>query len=322
MNTAVETYINGLFTNLPKTGELERARHELLQMSEDKYEELIAAGVSPHEATGRVITEFGDLDELADDLGIRAALDSAGDADTLPEVGREEAERSLRETRIQSLLIGSGVGMIMLAMAGFAWINPGEDAALPTALMFTVIAIAVVMFIISAFVTPTASKFSNREIALDQRTRAEYESRSERSTWKYAIGIAVGVGVIILGLVPTVILRQLDTFQSSGAAFLAMAAIGVTTLIVNGVNRSGLTALINAGPPDPRDEIEEQVDNRIGLIAGVYWTLAVTIYLAWSFIWSAWHISWILFPIAGVGFAVVATTTYAVTYWKKTGSSR
>ncbi|MGO3136680.1 MAG: permease prefix domain 1-containing protein, partial [Agrococcus casei] len=69
MNDAIHTYINGQFTTLPRTPEVERARQELLQMSEDKYTELVAAGVSANEATGRVITEFGNLDELADDLG-------------------------------------------------------------------------------------------------------------------------------------------------------------------------------------------------------------------------------------------------------------
>lgn len=77
MNSTIETYINGRFSNLPKTSELERARQELLQMSEDKYVELTSAGVSPDDATGRVITEFGDLNELADDLGIRDALEQS-----------------------------------------------------------------------------------------------------------------------------------------------------------------------------------------------------------------------------------------------------
>ena len=94
MNSAIETYINSLFTPLPRSADIERARHELLQMSEDKYNELIAAGVSPNEATGRVITEFGNLEEVADALGIRAALEGAGDAPAVPEVGREEAERA------------------------------------------------------------------------------------------------------------------------------------------------------------------------------------------------------------------------------------
>src|SRR5699024_7294823 len=62
MNTAIETYINSLFAPLPRTPDLERARLELLEMSEDKYQELMNSGISENEATGQVITEFGNLD--------------------------------------------------------------------------------------------------------------------------------------------------------------------------------------------------------------------------------------------------------------------
>ncbi|HIY67140.1 MAG TPA: hypothetical protein H9830_12795 [Candidatus Agrococcus pullicola] len=320
MNTAVETYINGLFTNLPSTAELERARRELLQMSEDKYEELIAAGVSPNEATGRVITEFGNLDELADALGIRQALDDAGDAETIPVVGREEAERSLRESRNTGILIGGGVFIIMLAIAGFAWLGGGNEYVWAQAGLFAIIAIAIGMFIVSAFVQPTASRFSNHEIMLDPRTKDEYKLRGERSNWKFATGLVTGIGLLVLALVPTVVLREADSYHSAGAAFLAVAGLGVAVLIVNGVSRGGLTTLIESGPPKPEDKIEERTDTRIGLVASVYWPFMVMIYLAWSFIWSAWHISWILFPIAGVGFAVVATSMYAVANWKRTNA--
>ena len=47
-----------------------RAKMELGQMMEDKYNELIAEGKMDNEATGIVISEFGNLEELAEELGI------------------------------------------------------------------------------------------------------------------------------------------------------------------------------------------------------------------------------------------------------------
>jgi len=41
-------------------------------------------------------------------------------------------------------------------------------------------------------------------------------------------------------------------------------------------------------------------------ISGPYWMLVVTIYLSWSFIRAAWGISWIIWPIAGVLFGLIA----------------
>ena len=43
------------------------------------------------------------------------------------------------------------------------------------------------------------------------------------------------------------------------------------------------------------------------LVAGIYWPAAVVIYLLWSFIFDAWDVSWILWPVAAVAFAIFAT---------------
>lgn len=67
---AIREYLNNLFMSLPETPEVLRAKAELLEMMEDKYEELIQEGRSEKEAIGTVISEFGNLEELAEELGI------------------------------------------------------------------------------------------------------------------------------------------------------------------------------------------------------------------------------------------------------------
>src|SRR5690606_1042606 len=77
MLNTIRTYIDGLFAELPDSPDVNRAHADLVRMSEDKYHELRDEGLTDNEATGRVITEFGNLDDLADDLGIRTQLDRA-----------------------------------------------------------------------------------------------------------------------------------------------------------------------------------------------------------------------------------------------------
>ena len=67
-------YLNTMFQSLPDTAEVQRARDELWQMMEDKYTDLISEGVSENEALGTVISEFGNLDDFADLLGIRSLV--------------------------------------------------------------------------------------------------------------------------------------------------------------------------------------------------------------------------------------------------------
>ena len=71
---AIKNYLDNMFRNLPNTEEVRRAKAELLQMMEDKYEELISEGKTENEAVGIVISEFGNLDELAESLGISEAV--------------------------------------------------------------------------------------------------------------------------------------------------------------------------------------------------------------------------------------------------------
>ena len=67
---AVKNYLDRMFANLPNTPSVMRAKDELLQMMEDKYTELISEGKTENEAVGSVISEFGNLDELAEALGV------------------------------------------------------------------------------------------------------------------------------------------------------------------------------------------------------------------------------------------------------------
>ena len=66
----IRNYLNAMFAGLPDTPEVRRAYEELAAMMEDKYTELIEEGLSENEAVGTVISEFGNLEELAQTLGI------------------------------------------------------------------------------------------------------------------------------------------------------------------------------------------------------------------------------------------------------------
>ena len=65
----IRDYLNNMFSKYPSTPEILRAKSELGQMMEDKYNELIAEGKNKNEAIGTVISEFGDVDELIADIG-------------------------------------------------------------------------------------------------------------------------------------------------------------------------------------------------------------------------------------------------------------
>ena len=71
----IKNYLDAMFLKLPDTYETKRAKKDLYAMMEDKYEELLKEGMAENEAVGTVISEFGNLDEIASDLGLEKAAD-------------------------------------------------------------------------------------------------------------------------------------------------------------------------------------------------------------------------------------------------------
>lgn len=63
-------YLDNMFISFPQTPNVQRVKEDLAEMMEDKYNELISEGKLENEAIGIVISEFGNIQELADELGI------------------------------------------------------------------------------------------------------------------------------------------------------------------------------------------------------------------------------------------------------------
>lgn len=66
----ISNYLDNMFINLPQTPEVLRAKEDLMEMMEDKYNELLSEGKMQNEAIGIVISEFGNIQELIEELGI------------------------------------------------------------------------------------------------------------------------------------------------------------------------------------------------------------------------------------------------------------
>ena len=119
----LRNYLDQMFARYPETPEAIKAKAELWQMMEDKYNELTSGGAKESEAVGTVIAEFGDLEEVADSLGISTMLvkteqqtDSALQAKEQP--AGEKAETSAAVTDTGSSSSGASDPSISLVFGG------------------------------------------------------------------------------------------------------------------------------------------------------------------------------------------------------------
>ncbi|RRJ88593.1 hypothetical protein EG850_00110 [Gulosibacter macacae] len=324
---AITTYIDHMFRALPNTAEVRRARTELQQMSEDRFQELLAEGVSEHEAVGRVITQFGNLDEIADDLGIRGEVDGTIDQGDAPlEVSTEEAERFLQVNRRGSWLIGGGVFVILAGLTGLVLVQGGgvqlftegsllrlNGEPIGMAILFTAIAIAVAMFIIAGMSMSRYEQFEGRQLRLEPGTLAHYQERREAERGRFTASIVSGVMLIILSVAATAIAGSLANSESgaSGSSALLFIGVGVAVaiLVIGSMRRGALDRLTAKGDYTPE---KQEAATLVERVAGPYWVLALLVFLAWGFIGNAWDRSWIVWPIAGVLFGLVAVTMEAI----------
>lgn len=103
MNVII-AYLETMFSAYPRTPRMLEAKAELQAMMEDAYTSHIGSGMSENEAVGKVITEFGNLDELAPVLGIAAEIapadptGAAGGASSTGGTGDGSAEPARKRT--------------------------------------------------------------------------------------------------------------------------------------------------------------------------------------------------------------------------------
>lgn len=64
---------------------------------------------------------------------------------------------------------------------------------------------------------------------------------------------------------------------------------------------------------------EEQLSKTI---ASIYWPAIVFIYIAWNFISKDYEVSWILWPLAGILFAIILNICNAIEKKSKTISKK
>ena len=92
----IETFLDNMFAPYPATPRLIEARSELRAMMEDAYNDAIAQGKTHNEAVGQVITDFGNLHELAPVLGIAQDIQPGGAPQVAPPVLRWPPSPAIR----------------------------------------------------------------------------------------------------------------------------------------------------------------------------------------------------------------------------------
>ena len=321
----IRQYLETMFASLPDTPEVRRAKEELLQMMEDKYNELLAEGKSDNEAVGTVIAEFGNLDEIAEELGIRGVMN--GDDPSVRtgraagrHVAAEEAEEYLKDKKKHAFRVALGVLFCIISVTGpiiadavFDPIGLLGGEAIGVSIFFGLIAVAVCLFVYSSMIMKKWSFLQKEEFYLDFPTKQKVAGRKERFRVPHAMSMTIGIVLCVISFVPAAVLsevefhynRIVDLDSLGGAILFIFVGIGVFLIVyTNMVDGSFETLLGKSGSTGTHRGRSAGKDKYISptaeIVMSLYWYTVTCIYLIWSFLTFDWHFTWIIWPVAGV----------------------
>lgn len=83
---------------------------------------------------------------------------------------------------------------------------------------------------------------------------------------------------------------------------MIIAGIGACIFIVVGVQNASMQKLLQEGDYSYQEKKRGGVKEAVGF---AYWSILSVVYLAWSFLTSQWHITWIALVVGGVLFPVI-----------------
>lgn len=312
MNT-IRNYLDNMFLGLPETEDLTRAKRELLAMMEDKYNELKDNGKTDNEAIGIVISEFGNLEELADTLGIKQVLENKSD---LPYVTYEEAENYMADSKDIAPKTAFGVFLcimspvILLLLFGLRElqvIDVKEDwlSAAGLGMLFLLVATGVSYFIRYSTKLERYDYLQEDAFELDYKTEQMVRGELLQNEHSYNSSVNKSVVLYILSVLPIVLTPLI--FDREG---LGVIAVSITLTIIayatyNLISKSGINSAANVLLQEGDYSIKTKTNKSLQRILKVYWLAIVAIYLLYSFITNKWGISWVIWPIAGILHAII-----------------
>lgn len=312
----IKNYLDGMFASLPNTPEVKKAKRELYQMMEDKYNELIEEGRSDNEAVGIVISEFGNLEELSESLGIKGVKEEYN-TDDVHMVCKEEAIDFLAARRTYSFMNALGIFACILAIPFTILTGSFTDYdALPVCTFFGMCAIGVVILVCANVKIGLFNYLFKSPSRLDCTTEAIVLEEDRKYTSSFALRLTLGIILCVVCWIPCVIIDEVTALEYlsdafSPAALFFFVAVGVFLIVQTSTEKNSYALLLSFnGTPTMQyvskgKDIPDYADPVVDVIMHIFWPAAACIYFSWSFISFRWDISWIVWPVAGVAFAIL-----------------
>ena len=243
--------------------------------------------------------------------------------ETVREVSMEEANAFLEHNERAASSISTGVmicilsPVILILLGGLAEagkISMSETVAGMggTIILLIMIAAAVGMFLMTGMRGKPYDYLENIDIDTAYGVSGMTRERRSQYAEKHSRLLIVGIMLCIIAAIPMLILsmsgysNNTDVLPIVGVdAMLVTIAIGVKMIVLTCIRHDGYDKLLEEGD-------FTRLNKKAGKYDGIYWGIALAVYLGWSFVTNRWETTWIVWPIAGVLFVVYREIVKAI----------
>lgn len=234
-------------------------------------------------------------------------------------VSMQEAVEFITVKKNSALKVALGVMLCILSpicvilfsvMSEYSiWSLPEETAAgIGVGIMFLLVASAVAMFI-TVWMKTGKFEYLNEEV-IDTEYGVAGMAKEKKNALQpsYTRNIVIGVSMILLAVIPLIVVSCITQNEFICALMvcllITMVAIAVFLFISLGVEWETYKKLLQEGDYAPEAKIKSK---KMQPFTTAYWLTMTAIFLAWSFLTNSWEISWIVWPIGGILFAILST---------------
>ena len=256
---------------------------------------------------------------LKDEIGAEALVPAREAADRgeagVRWVSMEEANDYLDAARVSSgrialgvlLCILSPIPMILLSILGDQKRIPlsADQGGIAGLILLILLAAGAVFLFVASGLRLSRYEYLEKE-AIDTEYGVTGMVKERRAAFErtFTTGLTVGIILCVLSVIPilTGIFTQDDLLAGIGVCvMLAMCAAGVWLIVRVCIEWGSYQKLLEEGDYTRKTKLTPK-----GWLSGAYWSLATAVFLAYSFWTKDWANSWIIWPVAGVLYAVVA----------------
>ena len=283
-----------------------------------------------------VTTDYLLKDDVEDPApaGEEAATDVRYDDDEVRNVSMEEANEFLSFNEKAAGRISNGVMLcilspvLLIVLGGLAeggMINLSETAAgmIGITALLLLVAAAVAIFISTGIASSKYSYLEKNRIETAYGVSGMVTEMKQAHMPSHTRDMVIGIILCVLSSIPVIVFSMVfrasestwTTDESQYAQItvpvyptgamvslgvgilLVMIAIGVKLIVKTSTIKGGMDKLLEEGDYTP-------IEKKVSRYDGIYWTIITAAYLAYSFITMDWGRSWIIWPVAGVLFAL------------------